>query len=203
MRFAICAALTGCLTLASSAHAKRPPMRAPLIERDPERVRVEGTDAPRLGVAIGYGAFGDAGKSIGRHGPTAIVSLPVFFGARRKVFQWALSIDAETTWDAREGLARVGVGPMPQARINIGSVYAFHLGIGALGLAQLGRSRSLGVAMVNMSIENVFRPFADDRMRLYVGFRVAPGIWFRNDPGNDCPGCGFGASAYVGFETPL
>lgn len=166
--------------------------------RDPELVRAEGESAPRWMAGLGAGAFTDTG-GYGHGGPALVASLPFFFGARRKVFQFGAALDAEGAFDQRHGY--LAVGPTALGRIHLGSVYALHLGLGARGGALLGRTRAFGGSPLFFTIENAFRFFPDDRVRLLVGFRVGPVLWGRSDPGNDMGG-GVAAFAYAGGELP-
>lgn len=172
-------------------------MGAPL---DPAIV-AEAREAPRMRAAIGLGGWADAGAGIGRGGPSLALSVPVYFGARRKVFQWALAIDAVGTWDHGAALAMIAGGPTVLARIHLGRVYAIHAGIGPHLSGQLGAVRSLGIQPMTFTIENAFRFFDDDRKRLVLGFRLGPGLWFRNSD-TDAP-FGGAAMVYAGYETSL
>lgn len=172
------------------------------LARDPAVVAAEGRDAPRAMISAGVGGFTDAMGGIGRGGPAVVASLPAYFGARRKVLQWGFALDAEAVLATDAPRAMVGLGPAALLRLHLGRVYALHLAIAPHATFQLGTVRAAGVAPFVITIENAFRFFADDRLRMLVGFRLGPALWFRNDPGNDAP---FGpvALAYLGVETPL
>jgi len=188
------------LTLALALVAS-PSASSAAPHRDPEVVRAEGTSSPRYSAGLGAGAFVDTG-GFGHGGPALVASVPFFFGARRKVFQFAASLDAQGAVDSDFAHGFLAVGPSALGRIHLGSVYAIHLGLGAQGTALLGRSRAFGVSPIVFTIENAFRFWSDDRTRLLVGFRLGPVLWTRSDPGNDCAGCGVGAFAYAGAELP-
>lgn len=170
--------------------------------RDPVRLRAEGTEAPRVMGGIGLGGFAEVGQGIGRGGPALVASLPLFFGQRRRVFQWGFAIDAEGIWDHSARVGMLAIGPTALARLHLGRIYAIHLGLGPMMSVQLGVRRSLGLMPMSFVIENAFRFFDDDRQRIVVGFRLGPGLWFQSSPGNDAP-FGGGAMVYGGYETPL
>jgi hypothetical protein len=170
--------------------------------RDPIRVREEGTAAPRIMGGIGLGGFAEVGQGVGRGGPALVVSMPLFVGQRRRIFQWAYSLDSEGVWDHSARVGMIALGGTVQGRVHLGRIYAIHFGLGPMLSAQLGVRRSLGLMPMNFVIENAFRPFEDDRQRIVVGFRLGPGLWFKSSPGNDAP-FGGGAIVYAGYETPL
>lgn len=170
--------------------------------RDPVRLREEGTSAPRLMGGIGLGGFAEVGQGVGRGGPALVVSTPLFFGQRRRVFQWGYSFETEAMWDHSARVGMIALGPSVLGRVHLGRFYAIHIGVGPMLSGQFGVRRSLGLMPLHFVIENAFRPFEDDRQRIVLGFRLGPGLWFKSSPGNDAP-FGGGAMVYGGYETPL